>query len=353
MNIKNIKYKIKELSKKRLFWPMTILVLVLIFDLIFIKGFFSIEIKNGNLYGRPIDIINRASALMILAIGMTLVIATKGIDISVGSVLAISGAIVAQLLGPQAAPHTPLVYCIILALVVSTILGCWNGFLVSKIGVSPVVATLILMVAGRGIAQCITKGQIPTVLYKPFCYIASFVPGIPLPFSIFIVAFVLLIAMLVVKKTAFGMFVESVGINPEASRFSGINVQKIIFMTYAFSGLCAGIAGLISASMIKAADANNAGYLIEMDAILAVAIGGTQLSGGKFSIMGSIIGALIIQSLTTTLYALGVSPEVLPVVKALFVVAICLLQSYDFRRIVLGVFGNERRRQHADLQAKL
>ena len=233
-------------------------------------------------YGRVIDIVNRASSLMILATGMTLVIASKGIDIFVGSVLAISGAIVAQLLGRTDEAQIPLFLCILLALGVTTVLGCWNGFLVAKIGVSPVVATLILMVAGRGIAQCITGGQIPTVLYKPFCYIASFVPGIPLPFSIFIVAFVLTLALLFVKRTSFGMFVEAIGINPEASRLSGIKVKKIIFMTYAFSGFCAGVAGLIQVSMIKAADANNAGLLFEMDAILAVAIGGTQLSGGKF-----------------------------------------------------------------------
>lgn len=350
--MKSVIEKIQNLSKRRLFWPLVILILVFIFDFIFIDGFFSIEIKNGNLYGRLIDIVNRGSTLMILAVGMTLVIATKGIDISVGSVLAISGAIVAQMLGPAAEPAKPFILCIILALAVSTILGCWNGFLVAKIGIQPVVATLILMVAGRGIAQCITSGQIPTVQYKPFSYLASFVPGIPLPFSLFIVAVILIISLFVVKKTAFGMFVESVGINPESSRFSGLKVQKIIFFTYAFSGFCAGVAGLISASMIKAADANNAGLLIEMDAILAVAIGGTQLSGGRFSITASIIGALIIQSLTTTLYALGVSPQVLPVVKALAVVAICLLQSPDFRRIALGVFKRNRREQHAKIEAE-
>ena len=340
------------LSKKRLFWPLIILALVFIFDFIFIEGFFSIEIKNGNLYGRLIDIINRGSTLMILSIGMTLVIATKGIDISVGSVLAISGAIVAQMLGPSSDAAKPFVLCIVLALIVATILGCWNGFLVSKIGIQPVVATLILMVAGRGIAQCITSGQIPTVQYKPFAYLASFVPGIPLPFSLFIVAGILIITLLAVKKTALGMFIEAVGINPQASRLSGLNVQKLIFFTYAFSGFCAGVAGLITASMIKAADANNAGLLIEMDAILAVAIGGTQLSGGRFSIIASIIGALIIQSLTTTLYALGVSPQVLPVVKALAVVVICLLQSPDFRKLLFSAFKRNRRDQHAKIKAE-
>lgn len=341
--------RIKKASKARLFWPLMALALVLLFDLIFINGFFSIEIKNGNLYGRVIDIINRASSLMILAIGMTFVIATGGIDISVGSVLAISGAIAAQLLGPNETAATPFIICIILAVAVATILGAWNGFLVSRIGVSPVVATLILMVAGRGIAQCITSGQIPTVLYAPFCYIASFVPGIPIPFSIFIVAVVLAGALFVVNKTSFGIFLESVGVNSEASRFSGINVKKIIFMAYAFSGFCAGIAGLITASMIKAADANNAGYLIEMDAILAVAIGGTQLTGGRFSVTASVIGALVIQSLTTTLYALGVSPEILPVVKAIVVIAICLMQSPEFRKTVLSIFQLNRRQGNEEV----
>jgi ribose/xylose/arabinose/galactoside ABC-type transport system permease subunit len=347
----NIREKFKKISKGQLFWALIALTLIMLFDLIFIKDFFSVEIKNGNFYGRVIDIVNRASVLMILAVGMTFVVATRGIDISVGSVLAISGAIVAQMLGRYDDAQIPMIYCIILALAVTTSLGCWNGFLVAKVGVQPVVATLVLMVAGRGIAQLITSGQIPTILYKPFCYIASFVPGIPLPFSIFIVLFVLGIAMLAVKKTSFGMFVEATGINPRASRFSGINVQKIIFITYAFSGFCAGVAGLISASMIKAADANNAGLLIEMDAILAVAIGGTSISGGKFSIISSIVGALVIQSLTTTMYALGLSHQVLPVIKALVVVAICLIQSIEFRRIIFGVFNMNRGGQHAKIQA--
>lgn len=343
----------RKMAKKRLFWPVITLALVFLFDYIFIDGFFTIEVKNGNLYGRLIDIVNRAASLMILATGMTLVIATKGIDISVGSVVAISGAIAAQMLGSSDQPNTSLVYCILVAVGVSTLLGCWNGFLVSRINVQPVVATLILMVAGRGIAQTITSGQIPTVQYKPFAYIASFVPGIPIPFSVFISAFIIVSALLAVKKTSLGVFIASVGVNPKASMFSGIKVQRIVFTTYAFSSFCAGIAGLMAASMIKAADCNNAGLYIENDAILAVAIGGTQLTGGRFSIMASAIGALIIQSLTTTLYALGLSPQVLPVIKALVVVAICLMQSSEFRRIVIGAFKTERRLQHAKAEVKL
>jgi len=339
----NIQSTIRKIAKQRLFWPLFTMGLILLFDLIVIPGFFSIEFRGGNFFGRPIDILNRASVYAILATGMTLVIATGGIDISVGSVLAISGSIVATMLGSGFEAKTPMFICIIAAVAVCTLIGCWNGFLVSKLGVQPVVATLILMVAGRGIAQLVTKGQIPITNYLPFTYVAGFIPGIPLPTSVFIAAVVIISALLITKKTALGIFIESIGINPRASRFSGINVSRLIFLTYAFAGLCAGIAGLIVCSQIKAADANNAGLLSEMDAILAVAIGGTSLMGGKFSLVASAIGALILQTLTTTLYALGVSPLVLPVIKALVVIAICLLQSEEFRKVFFSFgFKTER-----------
>lgn len=341
--MQNINVMLKNLTKKRLFWPIAALLAVLIIDSIFIDGFLSIEIKNGNLYGRIIDIINRSASLIIISIGMTLVIATAGTDISVGSIVAISGAITVQLLGSGANANMPLFVCIIISLAVSTLLGCWNGFLISKIGVQAIVATLILNVAGRGIAQLITNGQIPTTQYKPFTYIGGFLPHLPVPFSIFIVAVVLTGILLLVKKTPFGLFLESVGINPTGSKFAGVSSQKIIFSVYAISGFCAGIAGLITGSMIKAADSNNAGLLIEMDAILAVAIGGNAMSGGKFSIVASVIGALIIQSLTTTLYAMGVAPQILPVVKAVVVVIICLFQSEAFRKMLHGIFNKNRR----------
>jgi len=202
---------------------------------------------------------------------------------------------------------------------------------------------LILNVAGRGIAQLITNGQIPTTQYKPFAYIGGFLPHLPIPFSIFIVAVVLTGILLLVKKTPFGLFLESVGINSTGSKFAGMNAQRIIFAAYVICGLCAGIAGLITSSMIKAADSNNAGLLIEMDAILAVAIAGNSMNGGKFSILASVIGALIIQSLTTTLYAMGASPQILPVVKAIVVVIICLFQSESFRKMFQSIFSTDRR----------
>ena len=217
---------------------------------------------------------------------------------------------------------------------VCALCGVWNGFLVSKLKIQPMVATLILLTAGRGIAMLITKGQNVTVYYEPFTYIGTTIPGSPLPTTIFIAALMVLFVVLIQKKTSVGLFVQAVGINANAARRTGLKVSSIIFMVYVFSGICAGIAGLMESSMIAAADPNNAGLNMEMDAILSVALGGTLLSGGKFYIGGSIIGAITIQTMTTTLYALGVSSEQLPVYKALVVILICLLQSEKFKGVL-------------------
>lgn len=347
--------KLKRLTGSRLFWPLAALALMIVFNIIFVSDFLRIEIKDGYLFGRIIDILNRAAPLMLMAIGMTLVIATGGTDLSVGSVAAISGAIVCALIGGNfnGIPEHPFFVAIVAALLATTITGAWNGFLVARLGVQPVVATLILFVAGRGIAQLITEGQIVTVYYKPFAWLGGFAPGIPIPFSIIIVAMVLAIVLLITKKTALGLFIESVGVNSVASRFTGIDVTKIKFFVYTLCGLCAGIAGLIISSMIKAADANNAGMMMEMDAILSVALGGTSTNGGKFSIGASIIGALIVQSITTTLYAVGVSSQVLPLIKAIVVIAICLVQAEEFRRKVLGLFTKQRRGHNEKAAIKL
>ena len=327
--------KVKTLFEKQLFWPFFALSVLLLFNFIFIKNFFAIEIIDGHLYGSLIDILNRATPLMFMAIGMTLVIATGGIDISVGSVLAISGSIASIMIGgdmvfingqQQYVAHYPMIVAILVALSVSVVCGIWNGLLIAKLGIQAMVATLILLVAGRGIAQLIVDGNVITVYFKPFFYIGGgFLLG--LPFSIFLVAIFLGLILWLVKKTAFGLFVESIGSNLLASRFTGLKVQKMVWACYAISGLCAGIAGIIVASEVKSADANNAGLFIELDAILSVVLGGNSMAGGRFSVIGSVIGALVVQTLTTTIYAIGVPPEVTMVVKALVVVAIYLIQS--------------------------
>ncbi|MGA2763612.1 MAG: ABC transporter permease [Spirochaetia bacterium] len=329
----------KSLGRSNLVWSLVSLGVLLLFNLFFTPHFFRLEIKEGHLYGNLIDILKNGAPIMLLAIGMTLVVATHGIDISVGSVVAVSAGAVAVLIGGDLAgnPKYPIAVAMIAALLVCTALGMWNGMLVSRVRMQPIIATLILFVAGRGIAMLFTNSLQLWLYAKPFAILGQgYVLGIP--FDIFIVAFVLLLTYVVTRRTAVGLFIEAVGINPTAARFAGINSQNIIFWVYTFSGLCAGIAGLIVCSTVMNADGNNAGRLFELDAILAVVLGGTSLNGGKFFLVGSIIGALIIQTLTTTIYAFGVPSDVAPVVKAFVVWAVCLLQSPRFRSMIANMF---------------
>lgn len=327
---------LQKIKSSSIFLPLVALAILVIFNIIFVPGFLDVEItQDGRLYGRIFDILNRSSSLIILSLGMTFVIATAGIDISVGAVVAISGAVCCSIIGGRGdgVAENPMIVAMIAAVGVGALCGAWNGFLVSKIKIQPMVVTLILMVAGRGVAQLITEGQIITVYYEPFSYIGGNIPGNIIPSPIIIAIIMIALVLFILKKTSLGLFIQSVGINPTASRYAGINVTLIIFLVYAFSGFCAGVSGLIESSLIRAADANNAGLNMEMDAILAVALGGTLLSGGKFYLGGSIIGAITIQTLTTTMYAVGVASDQLPVVKAVVVIILCLIQSKRFQEI--------------------
>jgi simple sugar transport system permease protein len=311
--------------------PVAALLVLLVLDVILVPGFFRIEIKDGHLYGALVDILNRAAPLMLAALGMTLVIATRGIDISVGAVVALSGTVAAMLIGGSA--NLPMSLALAASLVVALLCGLWNGVLVAGIKLQPIVATLILMVAGRGLAQLLTDGQIVTVYHQPFFFLGSgYLFG--LPFSLFVVAAVFAVTMLLMKKTALGLFIQAVGINPVAARLAGLRTATLIVFVYVFCSACAGLAGMLITSNIKSADANNAGLLLELDAILAVTLGGTSLAGGKFSLVGSMIGALIIQTLTYTIYSLGVPPEVNMVVKAIVVFVVCISQSGEFKQLL-------------------
>ena len=331
-----------KLTRSRLFWPCVTLALLALVNFWFNRNFFHIELKNGELFGSVIDIFNRAAPLMLIAMGMTLVIATRGIDISVGATVAICGAVAATMIGGTLVikdgvqtyvSNMPMWFAILAALGVGLLCGLWNGMLVAGAGMQPIIATLILMVAGRGIAQLITEGQIITVYYEPFFFIGNgFLFGIP--FALFIVAIVAIVLLWLVHRTALGLFIQTVGINPTAARFSGISAKGLIFWVYGFCGVTAAVAGLIVASNVKSADGNNAGLLMELDAILAVALGGTSLDGGRFSLVGSLIGALIIQTLTYAIYSLGVPPEINLVVKALVVFTVCLIQSEALRKML-------------------
>ena len=317
------------LLRHRLARPLGALALLLLVDGLAVPGFFHLEVKDGHLYGSLIDIANRAAPLMLAALGMTLVVATRGIDISVGAVVALAGTIAAMLVGGDTASHMPLGLALAAAIGAALLCGAWNGLLVAGLGLQPIVATLILMVGGRGLAQLLTDGQIVTVYYPPFFFLGSGYLG-GLPVALFVVAAVFLATSLLLSKTALGLFIQAIGINPVAARLAGVRTAGLIFFVYLFCSLCAGVAGLMISSNIKSADANNAGLLLELDAILAVTLGGTSLGGGKFSLAGSVIGALIIQTLTYTIYSLGVPPEVNMVVKSLVVFLVCVSQSPEF-----------------------
>ncbi|HSK92103.1 MAG TPA: ABC transporter permease [Euzebyales bacterium] len=318
--------------RHRLFWPLLVLVLLLAVNVAFTPNFLAIRMQDGHLYGSLIDIVRFGAPLILVALGMTLVIATGGIDLSVGSVVAIGGALACLFISrqPDQASVRVVLTAAALALAFALVLGAWNGLLVARFGVQPIIATLILMVAGRGIAQLITGGQIITISSPPYKLLGG---GylFTLPFAIMIALAVFGLMAWLARRTALGLLLESVGDNAEASRLAGIRSGRLIVMVYMVSALCAALAGLMISSNVSAADGNNAGLWIELDAILAVVIGGTALTGGRFYLTGTVLGALIIQTLSTTIYTTGVPPETTLVYKALVVMFVCLIQSPSFR----------------------
>ena len=348
---------LKRFRESRLFWPLVALALIFLFDAFYAPSFFKIGVLDGHLYGNLIDVLNDGAPLALVAIGMTLVIATGGVDLSVGAVIAISAAMGAVLINPALGnqlitndiltadkTNTPLGIIILADLAAGTLCGLWNGFLVSRAKIQPMVATLILMVAGRGIAQLITNGQIMTIYYTPYFWFGNgFILGLPV--SIYIVAVVLLLATILIRKTSIGMFIESVGVNPKSTYYSGINDKTIKLFAYTFCGFCGAIAGLILSSYVKSADANNIGLLYELDAILAVVIGGTSMLGGRFSLTASVVGALVIWAFTLTMYTVGVPADALKAAKALLVLVVILLYSNQARDL-LARFTERKGAQH-------
>ncbi|MFC5666754.1 ABC transporter permease [Kitasatospora misakiensis] len=320
------------ITRHRLFWPAVVLVVLLVANLAFTPDFFAVRIKDGHLYGSLVDILNFGSPLILVALGMTLVIATGGIDLSVGSTVAIAAALACLHISESSDPGsvTTVLTAVAIALGVALVLGAANGLLVARVGVQPIIATLILMVAGRGVAQLITDGQIITVVSEPYKLIGG---GylLTVPFAVLLAGAVVLLATALTRYTALGLLLESVGGNPVASRLVGIRAGGLIALVYVVSAVCAALAGLMISSNVSSADGNNAGLWIELDAILAVVIGGTSLNGGRFSLGGTVLGALVIQTLSTTVYTIGIPPETTLVFKAAVVITVCLAQSPVFR----------------------
>ncbi|MDU7304554.1 MAG: ABC transporter permease [Escherichia coli] len=283
--------------KRRFRWPtgmpqLAALLLVLLVDSLVAPHFWQVVLQDGRLFGSPIDILNRAAPVALLAIGMTLVIATGGIDLSVGAVMAIAGATTAAM--TVAGFSLPIV--LLSALGTGILAGLWNGILVAILKIQPFVATLI-----------------PLLLF-----------------------------WLLTRKTALGMFIEAVGINIRAAKNAGVNTRIIVMLTYVLSGLCAAIAGIIVAADIRGADANNAGLWLELDAILAVVIGGGSLMGGRFNLLLSVVGALIIQGMNTGILLSGFPPEMNQVVKAVVVLCVLIVQSQRFISLIKGVRNRDK-----------
>jgi galactofuranose transport system permease protein len=336
----------KRLHLSRIISPQLLaLAGVLFFNWLVFPGFFDITWQDGRLFGSLIDVINRGAPVAILAIGMTAIIATKGVDLSVGAVMAVAGAVAATC----AVAGQPLIVTLVAALSFGLICGLWNGLLVAYLGIQPFVATLVLMVAGRGVAQLITEGSIVTFSDPALIFVGTGnLLGLPMPA---VIAIVLMIAAhLVMRRTAIGLFIEAIGINLSAANYTGLRSKLVILCIYAFGGFCAACAGIIAAADIRGADANNAGLWLELDAILAVVIGGTSLLGGRFSIPMSVLGAIIIQAMNTGVLVSGFPPEFNLIVKAGMIIIILVLQSARIAQVLGRKFGPRQELKQTPVQ---
>lgn len=328
---------LRGLVKRQIFIPIAALLVLVLFNLIADPGFFTITLAQNSagdpvLSGYLITILDNASELAILAIGMTLVTAASGgQDISVGSAIAISGSVVLRVLcGTNSRPETlqaPIIVAFLACCGVAMLFGAFNGALVAYFKIQPMVATLILFTAGRSIAAWINNNELPIISDATFSYFGNFFPGVPVPTPIFIALACMAVIALALKFTNLGLYTQSVGINAQSSRLNGMNPQWIKFITYVILGLCVAVAGFIKVSRFSTINYSVVAKDIEMDAILAVALGGNALSGGKFNMPASILGAYVIQFLTTTLFKFNVVSSALPAYKAVVVIVLVVLSA--------------------------
>lgn len=334
MEAKNVlSDKLKKIASSQLIIPIIALFILVIFNLIRDPSFFSIGIKTNNLgnkvlTGNLISILNGASELVILAIGMTLVTsATKGQDISVGACAAIAGSVFVKVLRANTITVPLIMFGVILACIVAVIFCLFNGLLIAKFNIQPMIASLILFTAGRPIAYWINGGATPNVESNLLGYLGGFIPGIPIPSPILIVILFIILINILLKKSTLGLYIQSVGINEKASKQNGINPVFMKMIVFVVLGICVALAGSMNVCRIGLINHEKILLDIEMDAILAVAIGGNSLGGGKFKLSGSILGAYIIQALTTTLYAMKVSSTDIKAYKAIVIIIIVVVGS--------------------------
>ena len=339
-------------GNKQMLIPLAALIALAVFNLIMDPSFFRVTMGTnsaGNpvLSGYLITILDYGSELAILAIGMTLVTAASGgQDISVGAAVAIAGSVILRVLcGSNSRPdklQAPIIAAFLVACVVAMIFGAFNGVLVAYMKIQPMVATLILFTAGRSIAAWINNNELPIISDPKFGIYGSFIPGIPVPTPFFIMLACVAVIFLVLKFTTLGIYTQTVGINENSSRLNGIDPKFIKFLTFVILGLCVAVVGLIKVSRLSTINYSVIAKDIEMDAILAVALGGNALSGGKFSMAASILGAYVIQFLTTTLYKMKVQSDALSAYKAVVVIILVVLSAPVVRRYLSKILENIR-----------
>lgn len=332
---------LRRAAQSRATWPLLALAAILIADGFISPNFYDIRIVEGRLFGNLIDILYRAVPTAMVALGMAVVIGTRGIDLSVGSIAAISGAIIAW--RTQAGDPHGLV--LILALVAAVLCGVWNGALVALLGIQPIIATLILMVAGRGIGMLINLiygGTDPS-------FTSDLLQGLStgslfyIPTRLYVFAALFVVLWLLIRRTALGLFVEATGANAAASDLSGVNARRVTFVAYVICGLMAGWAGVILTADTHTSDPVSVALYIELDAILAVVIGGGSLAGGRIYLGMTVVGALVIQALTTSILISGLPPEYNLIIKALVVLFVLVLQSDKARRRIFPSLGRKPR----------
>ncbi|QEO15504.1 ABC transporter permease [Agromyces intestinalis] len=319
-----------ELVRTPYFWGGVAILLLLLVNVLKDPGYLAVTVNptSGNLVGNLIDILRASAPILMIAVGMCLVVATGGIDLSVGSVMVVAGAVSMEFLAAADAPDSvgAAFAAFGLAIAVSAVLGVVNGVLVSVVGLQPFISTLVIMLAGRGLAKVITGGQNTAAHNDAFRWIANgYVLGLPV---VFLLAILVVIAVgLLVRRSALGLMLEAVGMDPKAARLAGVNRRGLLMTVYIVSAVLAGIAGVFATASVMTVDVSRTGYQLELDAILAVVIGGTSLAGGKFSITGAVVGALLIATLDKTIVFLGISSSATPAFKAVVIVILCLLQS--------------------------
>ncbi len=327
---------VRRILNGRAIWPLLALAVILIADGFISPGFYEIRIVEGRLFGNLIDILYRAVPTALIALGMAVVIGTRGIDLSVGSIAAIAGAMIAWRIQAGDPHGVVLLY----ALGAGILCGMWNGMLVAFLGIQPIIATLILMVSGRGIGMLINLiyGGTDPSFQSDFLQWLSTGSILFIPTRLYVFAVIFLLLWLVIRRTALGLFVEATGGNAAASNLAGVNAKLIIFAAYLICGLTAGWAGVILTADTHTSDPVSVALYIELDAILAVVIGGGSLAGGRIYLGMTVIGALVIQALTTSILISGLPPEYNLIIKALVVLFVLVLQSDNARRGIVSKF---------------